>query len=70
MANPDKTELNARDWSIVQYFADGWRIHEIAKEVGVTHGVMKNQISRMYDIAGVWTQPEIVAKGFREKKLL
>ena len=69
MPRPEKTELTPADWAVVQHLADGWTLEDLAKELGTTYGCIKNRLSGMYDVAGVWTRPELVARGFRLGKL-
>ena len=69
MPRPEKTELTPADWAVVQHLADGWTVEDIAKQYGKTYGTIKNRLHCMFDVAGVWTRPELVARGFRLGKL-
>lgn len=64
-----KKELTADDWRLVQLLVDGWALQDIAKDRNVNYDALKNRLSRMFDVAGVWTRVELVAKGFRSGKL-
>lgn len=60
--------LKPRHFQMVVLIAEGYRNKEIARQVGTSEQVVKNNLHTIFDEAGCWSRHELAMRFIREQR--
>lgn len=62
--------FTSRQMQIVDLLCEGCSNKQIASVLGTTEQRVKNQLYRMFDIAGAWSRHELAMRRLREQRTI